>query len=68
MENVFWPPGEAPAGHYVVTVHYRTGCGQDPGRPFQLVIRVDGEIVQDVRRDIDPGLPLTFEFDYGGRT
>jgi len=67
VENVFWPPGEAPAGHYVVTVHYRTGCGQDPGRPIQLVIRVDGEIVQDIRRAIDPGLPLTFEFDYGGQ-
>jgi hypothetical protein len=66
VENVFWPPGEAPGGHYVVTVHYRTGCGQDPGEPFELVIRLDGEVIQDIRRTIDPGSPLTFEFDYGG--
>jgi uncharacterized protein YfaP (DUF2135 family) len=66
VENVFWPPTGAPGGHYVVTVHYRTGCGSPPGEPFELVIRLDGEVVQDIRRSIDPGSPLTFEFDYGG--
>jgi hypothetical protein len=66
VENVFWPPVGAPEGHYVVTVHYRTGCGQDPGQPFELVIRLDGEVVQDISRSIDPASPLTFEFDYGG--
>jgi len=66
VENVFWPPGGAPGGHYVVTVHYRTGCGSPPGESFELVIRLDGEVVQDIRRSIDPGSPLTFEFDYGG--
>jgi hypothetical protein len=67
VENVFWAPGRAPAGHYVVTVSYRTGCGQDPGQPFELVVRLDGEVVQDVRRSIDPLGALTFEFDYRGR-
>jgi hypothetical protein len=66
VENVFWPPGGAPAGHYVVTVHY-TGCGQSPGEPFELTIRLDGEVVQDVGRAIDPASSLIFEFDYGGR-
>ncbi len=67
VENVFWPPGGAPAGHYVVTIRYRTGCGRDPGEPFELIIRLDGEIVQDVRGAIDPDSTLTFEFDYEGR-
>ena len=67
VENVFWPPGGAPAGHYVVTVHYRSGCGQSPGEPFELTIRLDGEVLQDSAGAIDPASPLTFEFDYGGR-
>ena len=67
VENVFWPPGGAPAGHYVVTVHYRSGCGQSPGEPFELIIRLDGEVLQDSAGAIDPASPLTFEFDYGGR-
>lgn len=65
VENIYWPPAGAPQGHYVVSVHYRTGCGQDPGEPFELVIRLDGEIVQELHRTIDPASPLTFEFDYG---
>lgn len=66
VENVFWPPGGAPAGRYQVTVFYRTGCG-DPGpQAFELVVRLDGEIVQDIRQTLEPGVPLAFEFDYRG--
>jgi hypothetical protein len=66
VENVFWPPAGAPAGHYVVTVTYRTGCGMSPGDPFELIIRLDGEIVHDGRETLDPGSSYSFEFDYVG--
>ncbi|MBS1195741.1 MAG: hypothetical protein H6R33_461 [Actinobacteria bacterium] len=66
VENVFWPPGGAPAGHYVVTVTFLTGCGSGTDQPFQLIIRLDGEVAQEVSQAINPGSPLTFEFDYGG--
>ena len=66
VENVFWPPGEAPAGRYQVTVRYQTGCGDAGPQAFELVVRLDGEIVQEIRRVLESGVPLELEFDYGG--
>ena len=67
VENVFWPPNGAPAGHYVITVSYRTGCGASPGEAFELVVRLNGEIAHHERGTLEPGSAYTFEFDYGGK-
>jgi len=66
VENVFWPPGGAPAGHYRVTVTYRGGCGAPGPQPFELLIRLDGEVRAGGPPDHRHRGPLTYEFDYGG--
>ena len=65
VENVFWPPGGAPAGPYSVEVAYRNSCGTPAPQDFELVIRLDGEVAQDIHQTITYGQPLTFQFDYG---
>jgi hypothetical protein len=43
VENIFWPPGDAPSGTYTVTVTGFSvdGCG---GGDFSLDITVAGEV------------------------
>ena len=64
VENVFWPPGGAPAGHYTVTVTHRGTCGTPGPEAFELLILLDGEVVQHLQQAVEPGTPLTVEFDY----
>jgi hypothetical protein len=66
VENVFWPPGGAPAGSYEVEVAYRGTCGTPGPQDFELIIRLDGEIAQDINQTVVYGQPLTFQFSYGG--
>lgn len=67
VENVFWPPGGAPAGTYRFTVTYRTGCGTEPAQGYELTIRFGGEVVRQVSATIDPGQEISIELDYEGQ-
>ena len=67
VENVFWPPGGAPAGPYRFTVTYRTGCGTEPAQAYELTIRFGGEVVQQVTSTIDPGQEISIDLTYEGQ-
>ena len=43
VENVFWPPGEAPQGNYVVEVSLFRRCGGGGPIPYNLTLLVKGE-------------------------
>lgn len=66
VENVFWPPGEAPRGSYVVWIEYWSGC--DTGRDeqsYELIVRLDGEVYERQTGTIDEGgWEEVFSFDY----
>lgn len=66
VENVFWPPGEAPRGSYRVTVTYRTGCGTEPAQGYELVVRFGGEVARQVNATIDPGEVVAIDLAYAG--
>jgi len=66
VENVFWPPGGAPPGSYRVTVSYRTGCLTEGTQSYELTIRLDGEVVEQVRSTIEPGQEITIDLAYEG--
>jgi hypothetical protein len=65
VENVFWPPGGAPAGDYHVTVTYQSSCGDLGSQAYELIVRLDGEVAQTVRSTIEydqeVGLDVTYE-------
>ena len=44
VENIFWPPGEAPAGEYQVEVHYYKQCESPAPTAYQLRLLVDGQV------------------------
>ena len=48
VENIFWPEGRAPSGGYEALVTYRGGCGDLGEQRYQLIVRVDGRVVQNV--------------------
>jgi len=54
VENVFWPEGESPEGTYDVVVAYYAECDGGTGpQEFELVARVDGEVVDEVSGILD---------------
>jgi len=69
VENVFWPPGGAPAGTYRVLVHHynnhgRPGCA-DPSR-YRVATKLMGEVREytgSVSTDTDPQLVCEVIFD-----
>jgi hypothetical protein len=63
VENVFWPPGQAPAGLYTVEVNgFGVDNGSCGGGAYVLTIRVQGEVVQTVEDSVADGETDTFEF------
>lgn len=50
VENVFWPPGGAPAGDYEAWV---INFGGDPNQ-FSLEVTVDGEVVETLESTVTP--------------
>ncbi|PSB20459.1 hypothetical protein C7B61_03470 [filamentous cyanobacterium CCP1] len=43
IENIFWPPSQAPQGNYTVTVNLFARCGNSSGPvPFNLTLLVQG--------------------------
>lgn len=68
VENVFWPPGGAPYGSYLVSVTYRTGCGIEPAQSYQLTVLFGGEVVKQVNATIEPEEVVTIDLGYAGGT
>jgi hypothetical protein len=66
VENVFWPPHGAPPGPYRATVLYQTACATAGTQAYELIVRIDGQVVEQVRSTIEPGQELTIEFTYEG--
>jgi hypothetical protein len=66
VENVFWPPGEAPRGHYEVWIEFWGRC--DTGRDeqsYELIVRVDGEVYERLTGTIGADdWEEVFSFDY----
>ena len=65
IENIFWPPGQAPAGNYTATVTgYATdSCGQGAqSGDFVLTIRVAGQPDQVLPGTVAEGESVTFPF------
>jgi hypothetical protein len=66
VENVFWPPAEAPTGDYVVSVHGFSvdgaNCG---GGDYELTIKISGQDDQvftgSVAADETDEYPVTFD-------
>ena len=42
VENVFWPYGGAPRGHFVVSVHYFADCIRTGRVPYTVTVKRDG--------------------------
>lgn len=65
LENVFWPPGEAPAGEYRVEVNGFSvdGCG---GGDFTLTIQVAGQEPRVERGSVSDGEDVVFTFTSAG--
>jgi hypothetical protein len=66
VENVFWPPGQAPRGSYRVAVTYQIGCGTDPAEAYELTVRFGDEVAQRVAATIDPSQVIVIDLVYEG--
>jgi len=44
VENIFWPEGDAPSGHYQVHVGYFQQCAQLLETSFEVRVLVDGTV------------------------
>ncbi len=65
VENVYWPEGIAPRGEYAVVVHYYAECRQEGNQDFEIVVRVDGELMRTIEAEIAPSETLeVFRFSY----
>jgi hypothetical protein len=53
-ENIFWPTGEAPSGTYRAEVHYTTDCAGEGAQSIELIIQVNGRVVERARTSLDP--------------
>lgn len=62
IENIFWPPGEAPEGNYEVQVNLFQRCAGGGPISFEVRLLVQGE-VQTLTGTVDDGSPIeTFAF------
>jgi hypothetical protein len=65
VENVFWPTGGAPSGHYMVAVHYYSRCETPFTTPFEVIVRLDGQIYDRITGSINESERLEVTaFDY----
>jgi hypothetical protein len=61
LENVYWPWGGAPPGEYQVFVHYFGECLGEGPLNYRVIVRVDGNVVDDHPGSMSPGesVPVT---------
>ena len=62
IENIYWPTGAAPSGEYRVRVEWYWWCGIDDPQRFELVIQVDGRVVDRITRTLEPDAVFETEF------
>jgi hypothetical protein len=55
LENVYWPWGGAPPGEYEVYVEYFSECLGEGAVDYQVIVRVDGEVLDTHSGAISPG-------------
>lgn len=65
VENIFWPSGESPDGHYEVKVNFFEECGGDgSSQDFTVTTRIDGEVIDEFEGTItDQDTVDVSEFD-----
>lgn len=69
IENVFWPPSQAPQGAYTVTVNLYTHCQpQTQPIPFTLTLLVQGntQTINGVVNDQNPAVTFPFTLPLAG--
>jgi hypothetical protein len=66
VENVFWPPGGAPAGAYRASVAYRMTCATPGSQTYDLIVRVRGTIVLQETGTLEPGGTAEYGFEVAG--
>ena len=59
VENIFWPPGEAPNGNYRVWVQHFSGSPSD----YTLEVRNNDEIIHSESGSLSAGQDSAF-FDF----
>jgi len=65
VENIFWPPGNAPEGNYTASVTLFTRCNGDRAPiPFELSISLDGETQTQTGTVSDDAPSQVFEFSF----
>ena len=65
VENIFWPPGNAPEGDYVAAVTLFTRCNGDRAPiPFELSITLNGETQTQTGTVSDDTPSQVFEFSF----
>lgn len=52
IENIFWATGTAPPGVYTIVVHYFGTCREEGDQMFEVIVRVDGQLLEIVRGSI----------------
>lgn len=57
IENIFWPPSEAPQGEYSIEVNLFSRCGGGGPIPFSLTLLVQGE-TQNLSGSVDEQNPI----------
>ena len=54
IENIFWATGTAPPGVYTIVVHYFGTCREEGDQVFEVIVRVDGQLLEIVKGSISP--------------
>jgi hypothetical protein len=63
VENIFWPPGGAPAGAYVVEVNgFSVDTADCGGGAYTLTIRIAGQADQVIQDSVGNGETDSFDF------
>ncbi len=55
VENVFWPPGQAPLGEYLLEVHYYGECAGEGPQSFTLAFVSNGALAPIVPAALNAG-------------
>lgn len=62
IENIFWPPSQAPQGNYSISVNLFSRCGTQGPVSFEITLLVQGQ-TQTLRGTVDEQNPtVTFPF------
>ncbi|MBF2076317.1 MAG: hypothetical protein IGS50_21520 [Synechococcales cyanobacterium C42_A2020_086] len=62
IENIFWPPGQAPQGNYSVSVNLFARCNSSGSIPFTLTLLVQGTTETLTGTVTDQNPVVTFPF------